>query len=32
LLHKTRALLDVLNTAIGARRQPLLWIISTAGD
>jgi phage terminase large subunit-like protein len=30
--HKTRALLDVLDTAMGARRQPLLWIITTAGD
>jgi phage terminase large subunit-like protein len=30
--HKTRALLDVLDTAVGARRQPLLWIITTAGD
>jgi phage terminase large subunit-like protein len=30
--HKTRALLDVLDTALGARRQPLLWIITTAGD
>lgn len=30
--HKTRALLDVLDTALGARRQPILWIITTAGD
>jgi phage terminase large subunit-like protein len=30
--HKTRAVLDVLDTALGARRQPLLWIITTAGD
>jgi phage terminase large subunit-like protein len=30
--HRTRALLDVLDTAMGARRQPLLWIITTAGD
>jgi phage terminase large subunit-like protein len=30
--HKTRALLDVLDTALGSRRQPLLWIITTAGD
>lgn len=30
--HKTRALLDVLDTALGARRQPLLIIITTAGD
>lgn len=29
--HKTRAVLDVLDTAQGARRQPLLWIITTAG-
>ncbi len=30
--HKNRSLLDVLDTALGARRQPLLWIITTAGD
>ena len=30
--HRTRALLDVLDTALGARRQPLIWIITTAGD
>lgn len=30
--HKTRAVLDVLDTALGSRRQPLLWIITTAGD
>jgi phage terminase large subunit-like protein len=30
--HRNRALLDVLDTAMGARRQPLLWIITTAGD
>jgi phage terminase large subunit-like protein len=30
--HRTRHLLDVLDTALGARRQPLLWIITTAGD
>jgi phage terminase large subunit-like protein len=30
--HRTRAVLDVLDTAMGARRQPLLWIITTAGD
>ncbi len=30
--HKSRAVLDVLDTAMGARRQPLLWIITTAGD
>lgn len=30
--HKNRALLDVMDTAVGARRQPILWIITTAGD
>lgn len=30
--HKSRALLDVLDTALGSRRQPLLWVITTAGD
>jgi phage terminase large subunit-like protein len=30
--HKSRAVLDVLDTAVGSRRQPLLWIITTAGD
>ena len=30
--HRTRAVLDVLDTAMGSRRQPLLWIITTAGD
>jgi phage terminase large subunit-like protein len=30
--HKNRAVLDVLDTALGARRNPLLWIITTAGD
>jgi phage terminase large subunit-like protein len=30
--HKSRALLDVLDTGMGARRQPVLWIITTAGD
>ena len=30
--HKSRGVLDVLDTALGARRQPLLWIITTAGD
>lgn len=30
--HRNRALLDVMDTAVGARRQPLLWIITTAGD
>ena len=30
--HRSRALLDVLDTAMGARRQPLLWLITTAGS
>lgn len=30
--HKSRALLDVLDSAVGSRRQPLIWIITTAGD
>lgn len=30
--HRSRALLDVMDTALGARRQPLLWEITTAGD
>ena len=30
--HKTREVFDVLNNATGARRQPLLFIISTEGD
>jgi phage terminase large subunit-like protein len=30
--HRTRAVLDVLDTAVGSRRQALLWIITTAGD
>lgn len=30
--HKTRQVLDVLDTARGARRQPLALIITTAGD
>jgi phage terminase large subunit-like protein len=30
--HKSRALLDVMDTALGSRRQPLLWVITTAGD
>lgn len=29
--HKTRALLDILDTATGSRRQPLIFIITTAG-
>lgn len=30
--HKTRGLVDVLETAMGARRQPLMLKITTAGD
>ena len=30
--HKNRGVLDVLDTAMGSRRQPILWIITTAGD
>ena len=30
--HKSRAVLDILDTAMGSRRQPLIWIITTAGD
>lgn len=30
--HRSRALMDVMDTALGARRQPLLWMITTAGD
>lgn len=29
--HKTREIWDVLETSTGARRQPLLWAITTAG-
>lgn len=29
--HRTRAVVDVLNTATGSRRQPLIWEITTAG-
>lgn len=29
--HKTRAVYDVIDTARGAREQPLLWTITTAG-
>ena len=29
--HKTRNLWDVIETATGARRQPLIWAITTAG-
>jgi phage terminase large subunit-like protein len=30
--HKTRSVFDVLETATGARQQPLLWLITTAGS
>jgi phage terminase large subunit-like protein len=30
--HKSRAVFDVMDTAMGSRRQPLMWIITTAGD
>lgn len=30
--HKSRDVIDVLDTALGSRRQPLLWMITTAGD
>lgn len=30
--HRSRAMLDVLRTATGSRRQPLDWIITTSGD
>jgi len=29
--HKTREVYDVLETGTGARRQPLIWLITTAG-
>ena len=29
--HRTRAMFDVLDTATGARKQPLLFVITTAG-
>ena len=29
--HKTRDVFDVIETATGSRRQPLLWLITTAG-
>lgn len=31
-LHKNRGLIDAIETGTGARRQPLLWYITTAGD
>jgi phage terminase large subunit-like protein len=30
--HKDRGLFDVLRSAFGARKQPLMWIITTAGS
>lgn len=30
--HKTRAVYDVLTTATGARNQPLIWVVTTAGS
>jgi len=30
--HKTRAMMDVLETGTGARRQPLIYVITTAGS
>ena len=30
--HKTRAVYDVMTTATGARRQPLIWVVTTAGS
>lgn len=30
--HRSRALLDLMDDSSGSRRQPLLWIITTAGD
>jgi phage terminase large subunit-like protein len=30
--HRTRAVLDVMDSALGARRQPLLVMITTAGS
>lgn len=30
--HKTRGVWDVIDTATGARQQPLLWAITTAGN
>lgn len=30
--YKTRGMIDVLETAVGARRQPLIFKITTAGD
>lgn len=30
--HKTDELVDTMRTGMGARKQPLLWIITTAGS
>lgn len=30
--HKTRTVFDVLDTAVGARREPLIWLITIAGS
>jgi len=30
--HKTRSVFDVIETATGAREQPLIWLITTAGS
>lgn len=30
--HRNRAVLDVLDTALGSRREPLIWTITTSGD
>lgn len=30
--HRSRALLDIMDAGQGARRQPLLWVITTSGD
>jgi len=30
--HKTRDVFDVLDTATGARTQPVIWIVTTAGN
>lgn len=30
--HKTRAVWDVMETSTGARRQPVIWVTSTAGE
>lgn len=30
--HKNRSIFDVIETSMGARTQPILWIISTAGS